>query len=216
MANDYTTSTDAFADISEGGYSSSDSPVMATFVTVASRMIDAELGRWPGFFYPSTADETRYYDGNGEQELPIDEFVSITSVSVSEQGGVASSDYTAWTSTDYYVAPYNYSSNGKPINRLVVDVVNGSKPCWYGYRKAVQVVGVPGYVKSSTDGSWTPPDLIVQATKTQALRWFLRAKQGWQDVGGNDELGKRYYKGSTELDPDVKLMLWPIKLELDR
>lgn len=209
MANDYTTSTDAFADISEGNYSSSDFTQMATFVTVASRMIDAECGRWAGFFSPSTADETRYYDGNGELELPIDEFVSITSVSVSEQGSVASSDYTLWGSSDYYTWPYNASLNGKPVNTLITDNVNGSKPGWYCYRKSVQVVGVPGYAAST-------PDLIAAAARLQAVRWFMRAKQGWQDEGGNDETLKVKYKGMTELDPDVKLMLWPFKLELDR
>lgn len=200
---DYTTSTDAFADISEGSYSSSDYPVMANFVTVASRMIDREVGRWDGFFYPSSDDVTRYYDGSGCEHQYIDEFVSITSVSVSEQGGLASTDYTLWGSSDYITEPYNTT----PIYKLTVDIHNGSKSAFDGYRKAVKVVGIAGY-------STTPPDLIAQACKIQAVRWFMRAKGGYQDVSGNDETGKRYYKGTTELDPDVRAMLWGFKLEL--
>lgn len=205
---DYTTSTDAFADISEGSYSSSDYPAMANFVTVASRMIDREFGRWDSFFYPSTDDVTRYYDGSGERQQYIDEFVSITSVSVSEQGRLESTDYTAWSSSDYLTEPYNASLNGKPINKLSVNFFNSdSKSVWYGYPKAVKVVGIAGY-------SATPPDLIAQACKVQAMRWFMRAKGGYQDVSGNDDTGKRYYKGTTELDADVRAMLWSFKLEL--
>lgn len=211
MANNYTTSTDAFADIGEGGYSSSDYPVMATFVTVASRMIDREVGRWDGFFYPSTDDVTRYYNGSGAREQEIDEFVSITSVSVSEQGSLTSSDYTAWGSSDYFTEPYNAAANGKPINKLVIDtsISGGTQSVWYGYRKAVRVVGIAGY-------SAAVPDLVAQAAKIQAIRWFMRAKGGYQDVQGNDDIGKRYYKGTTELDADVRAMLWGYKLELQR
>ncbi len=54
MANDYTSSTDAFQDISEGNYAAADFPQMGNFVTAASRLIDREIGRWDGFFYPTT------------------------------------------------------------------------------------------------------------------------------------------------------------------
>lgn len=209
MANDYTTSTDAFADISEGSYASSDYPQMTAFVTAASRMIDAEVGRWAGFFYPTTDDVTRYYDGSGYGEQEIDEFVSITSISVSEFGGVESSDYTAWSSSDYLVAPYNYAANSKPITKLIADKINGSKYGFYNYPKSVKVVGVAGYAA-------TVPDLIAQAVRIQAVRWFMRAKGGYQDVTGNDDIGRLQYKGDAELDADVKLLLWPFKLELER
>lgn len=207
--NDYTTSTDAFADISEGSYSSSDYPAMATFVTAASRLIDLEVGRWEGFFYPTTDEATRYYNGSGEEEQDIDEFASITSVSVSEQGALDSTSYSLWSSTEYYVAPYNYAQLGKPINKLIVDVLNGSKSVFYPFRKAVKVVGVPGY-------SLTPPTAIKLACRIQAVRWFMRAKGGYQDVTGTDETGRLFYKGTAQLDGDVKLLLHPFKLELDR
>lgn len=206
MANSYTSSSDCFAEIVEGGYSSSDYPQMATMVTAASRLIDAEFGRWAGFFYPSTSDETRYYDGSGLEEQDIDEFVSITTVSVAEQGETSSTGYTDWAATDYLVWPYNYNANGKPIKKLIIDI-NGNKLAFYGYRKAVKVAGVPGY-------SATPPDVVVQACKMQAVRWFMRAKQGYQDVGASVEIGGITLKGVTELDPDVKALLFPLKLEL--
>lgn len=210
MANDYTTSTDAFADISEGTYSSSDYPQMATFITAASRLIDAEVGRWPGFFYPTTDDKTDYFDGSGECQQPVDEYAAITSVSVSEQGGLSSSDYTTWTlNTDYLTWPYNATNRGLPITRLDLVAYQGTKGAFYSGQKSVKVIGVPGY-------STTTPDLVVQACKTQAVRWFMRAKGGYTDVSGNENTGQTQYKGQTMLDPDVKALLWSFKLELER
>jgi hypothetical protein len=214
VANNYTTSTDAFNDIPESGYSSSDFPSsdypnMDSFVTAASRLIDLEVGRWEGFFYPTTDDKTYYYDGSGLQEQEIDEFASITSVSVAESGGVESSDYTAWSSSDYFAFPANYANLAKPITKLIVDRLNGTKLSWYGYRKAVKIVGVPGY-------STTIPDVVALACRIQAVRWFMRAKGGYQDVTGTAENGQLFYKGQVKLDGDVKALLSNLVLELAR
>ena len=174
MANDYTTSTDAFADISEGSYTSSDYPVMANLFTVASRLIDGEFGRWAGFFYPTTDTVTYYYNGSNSDEQILDEFVSISQVSVSENGGLSSTNYTDWTvGTDYLTKPYNASNKGKPIDCLELILFNGIKRAWYGFQKSVKVMGIAGY-------SATPPELVVQACKAQAVQWFMRAKMGWQ------------------------------------
>ncbi len=216
MANDYTSSTDAFADINEGGYTSSSDysavyePAMASFVTVASRLVDAEMGRWDGFFYPTTDSQTFYYDGSGLEEQDIDEFASISAVAVAEQGGVSSTCYTAWTeNTDFLTYPYNASAKSKPITKLTIDIIDGQKSAFYRYQKAVKVTGVPGY-------STTPPDIVVQACKIQAVRWFMRAKQGYQDSGGTVEIGEMKFSKKIELDPDVKQLLKPLKLELER
>ena len=182
---------------------------MALYITAASRLFDLEVGRWEGFFYPTTDSVDKYYDGNGGCELYVDEFASISAVSVSEQGGLASSDYTAYTSTDYFFAPYNYSVNAKPITKIVVDEHNGSQMRFYGYRKAVKVTGIPGY-------STSIPAAIGQACKIQAIRWFMRAKQAYQDTGASVEMGSMKFTTKLQLDPDVKQILWPYKLELDR
>lgn len=208
MTNNYTTSTAAFATMPEGNYVSAEYPIMDDLIATASRFIDMEVGRDAGFFYPTTDEVTRYYDGSGYDEQDIDEFVSITSVSVSEEGGTSSTDYTAWAATDYFVHPYNYSTLGKPITKLIIDE-NGDKAAWYRYRKSVKVVGVAGYASST-------PSIIATACKIQAVRWFMRAKGGWQDVSGNSDFGQLRYKGATELDGDIKLMLHNYKLELDR
>ena len=176
--------------------------VLQGMITGASRLIDKEVGGWANYFYPTTDDQTRYFDGNGEEEIYIDPLVSLTSVYVSESGGRASTSYTAWTeNTDFYVSPYNYSAIGAPIQSLVID--NGSKGNWGTTRKGVKVTGVFGY-------SSYPPADIQQACKITAMRWFMRAKQSWQDTSVNAAIGEMLYTQS--LDPDVKEILKPYKI----
>lgn len=204
---DYSSSTDAFADMSEGNYSSSDYPQMASFITAASAMIDAEIGVWRGFFNPSATEVTRYYNGSGESEQIIDPFAGISAVYMSEAGGVGSTDYTLLSSSDYFFYPYNYAENNKPITKIIMDTINGSQfGSFYSFRKAVKVVGVAGYAT-------TIDPRINQACKMQSIRWFMRAKQGYQDTGANVEVGQMMIKGTLQLDPDVRQLLYPFKLE---
>lgn len=207
LANNYTTVGQAFGDISEGNYSSSDYPQMGDFITSASRLIDAELGVWPGFFSPSSAVVTRYYNGSGCDEQSIDMFAAITSVSMSEQGGVGSTDYTLLSASDYYFYPYNYAENGKPITKIVMDTINNPQfGAFYSFRKAVKVVGIAGY-------SINIDPRILQACKMQAVRWFMRAKQGYQDTGASVDVGQMTFSSKLTLDPDVKQLLYSFKLE---
>jgi hypothetical protein len=69
------------------------------------------------------------------------------------------------------------------------------------------VTGIPGY-------SATPPDIIAQACRMQAVRWFMRGKQGYQDTGANINIGGLSFDKTLELDPDIRQLLWSIKLEL--
>jgi hypothetical protein len=207
MANDYTTSTDAFADMSEGNYATSDYGQMATFVTTASRLIDLEVGKWPGFFFPTTDTVDLYYDGSNCDELEIDMFASISAVAVSEQGGVESSDYTALSSSDYVTWPYNVSTKQKPIKKLIIDNLNASPvvSIWPRYRKAVKVSGIPGYYTST-------PDVVARACRRQALQWFMSAKQGYQQEGASANIGGMTFT-TERLDSNIKEMLWPYILE---
>jgi len=178
--------------------------VIQGMITGASRLIDKEVGGWPNYFYPTTDDQTRYYDGSGEVDLYVDPIISLTSVYVSESGGRSLTDYTAWTeNTDYFVWPYNYSSIGVPIQMLLVDNDAGGKGSWGTTRKGIKITGVFGY-------SSYPPADIQQACKITAMRWFMRAKQSWQDTSVNAAMGEMLYTQS--LDPDVKEILKPYKI----
>ena len=203
---DYCSSTDVMAQLPESGLSSStDYDIqLGVLCTAASRFIDKEVGRWPNFFSPTTDGETRYFDGNGEQELNIDPLVTLTTLSVSEEGNYSSSDYTDWTeNTDFYVWPYNATASSEPITRVIVDH-NGDKMNWTRFKKAVKITGIFGY-------SSTVPDLIKMAATAQVIRWYMKAKQAWQDGSANPEMGMMVY--AKRLDPDIKEMLWPFVLD---
>lgn len=204
---DYTTSTDVKAQIAEG-FASTDTSydtLLAALITSASRLIDREVGKWPDYFYPSTSDTVRYFDGNETPHLWIDDAVSITTVSVSDSGGRESSDYTDWSSSDWIAWPYNTT----PITRIDVDVLNGSYSLFDAYPKSVKVTGVFGY-------SATPPEDVRQACEIQVLRWFMRAKQAYADNGANAAFGQVNInlgtRTSNRLDPDVAAILWPYKI----
>jgi hypothetical protein len=203
---DYVTVEELRADMVDSGLASSTDydVVIGELITAASRLIDREVGGWPNYFYPTTDDTTRYFDGSGEEEQYIDAMVSLTSVSVSESGGRASANYTDWTEdTDFYVWPYNYTGKSIPIEKLIVDNSSGSKGKFSEVRKGVKVTGIFGY-------SATPPNDIEQATKIQSMRWFMRSKQAYQDTGASERLGQMLY--TQELDPDVKRLLIPYKV----
>lgn len=206
MANAYCTTTDIQEGLVDSGLSTSTDTAYTNLfgymATRASRLIDREVAKWPGYFYPTTDGETRYFDGSGEDVQEIDDCLSITSIGVAEEGGVASTSYTTWTeNTDFYVAPYNYSALGLPFNELVIDW-NGSQSVWYRYRKAVKITGIWGY-------STTVPDDVKQAVVIQATRWFARSRQMYQDASANPEVGQIFM---TKLDPDVAQILWHYKV----
>lgn len=198
---DYCSSSDIKSDIPDSPLASTTDTTydtaLATFITAASRLIDKEVGREPNYF-ASTDSQTRYFDGSGEVTQEIDECHTLTSVAVSESGGTAAADYTAWTlDTDYYVWPYQYAALGVPICRLIADW-NGNKIVFAPFRKALKIVGQFGY-------SALPPDDIKMATKIQAVRLFARAKQLYQDAGASAQTGQLIYAQS--LDPDIKEIL---------
>ena len=148
---DYVTVAEIKADMpdSDIGTLNDYDAVLSEFITSACRLIDKEVGGWANYFDAPSTDATRYYDGSGEEEQWIDPMVSLTTVSVSESGGRASSNYTDWTEdTDFYVWPYNYVDLGLPIEKLVVDNDSGSKGVFDAFKKGVKVVGKFGYSAS--------------------------------------------------------------------
>jgi hypothetical protein len=58
--------------------------------------------------------------------------------------------------------------------------------------------------------SATPPADIKQACKIQTVRWFMRAKQGYQDSSASAAMGEMIF--IKELDPDVKTLLMPYQI----
>lgn len=179
---------------------------LALLATQASRAIDKYTGREDGA-YAVTTDTVRYFDGNGKLNLLVDEICSTDiTVEVAESGqidhsfGTTDGNYTTWSSTEFTEFPYNAIAKGQPITELHIDPVNGSKPGWYRYPKAVRLTAYYGY--STSDNT---PELIKKACLIQAVRWFKRSDQAFQDTGAIIELGQLVY--TQELDPDIRAIL---------
>lgn len=203
MANDYATLEDVQELLSDTNLGVGYDSLIEGLITRASRLIDRLTNRGEGAYAAST-DETRYFDGSGGSELWIEELAAApTSVSVAETGDVdgaagTGGTYTLWSTSDYLLWPYNALLRGEPYVRLDIDLLNGSKGMWYGFRKGVKVVGKFGW-------STAAPEDVKQGTLITAVRWFKRAQQAFQDTGAILELGQlRYVKA---LDPDVEEMV---------
>ena len=203
MTNDYATLSELQASMPGSGISSTDYESLLTdLLTRASRAIDRFTKRAPGAYAVTSSDEqTRYYDGSGSATQYLDEMAAAPSyVGVSEAGGVASTDYTTYPSTDYFIEPVNAPYEGMPYTHLVLDQLNGGKALWYSLSHSVKVTAAFAYALSTAI-----PDEIVQATIIQAARWFKRGQQAFQDTGAIAELGQLTYTQS--LDPEVKAII---------
>jgi hypothetical protein len=202
MANSYVTNTQIKALMPDTTWGTSYDTLLTTLAERASRAIDRFTGREQGAYAVST-DTTRYFDGAGGVEQWIDEMAALpTTVAVAETGIIDGSantggTYTTWAAADYVPWPDNALAQGKPIMRLDVELLSGSKTIWTSYRRAVKITGKFGY--STTAG--TPPE-VVQATAIQAVRYFKRSQQAYTDTGAIVELGQLRYV--SEIDPDVK------------
>lgn len=184
---------------------------LAALITSASRAIDGYVGVEDDYFHISAKDhgstdgsQTRYFDGTGDYSIRIDDYVDIVSLQVSYGGGVASSDYTTISSSDYFMQPYNAQSKRKPYNTIEIDAYNSSVEPFARYKKSVKITAMFGY-------SLTPPDDVTQACITMVVRYFMRAKSAFQDAGANPTMGQMFYV--RELDPDVKTLLHKYVME---
>lgn len=206
MATDYCSLSEVQAAMPDSSFATSHDPILTALITRASRLFDKQVKRWPGYFAAGT-DETRYFDGapHGIEQL-IDELAAApTSVAVTQTGVIDNAagiggEYVPYSTSDYLLWPYNAPQVGRPYQKLVLDIQNGSQASWYGFRKGVKIVGKFGY---STPAN--TPDEIRQAVIIQVVRWFKRGQQAFQDVGAIVDLGQLKYV--QRLDPDLAEVL---------
>jgi hypothetical protein len=103
---------------------------------ILSRWIDNHTRRT---FYPETA--TKYYDGDGQTDLWIDDLFSIDSVAYSDDDGAT---YTALTSADYIPMHGEDYNSPKSYNLLRIDVT-GDLNTWPRGQKSVRIIGDWGF-----------------------------------------------------------------------
>jgi hypothetical protein len=171
--------------------------LLKILVEASSRQIDTHLGLEPGAFLVDS-DEVRYFTGSGTTQQWVDALAATpTTVEMDLVGDQVT--YTAISSGDYTLWPRNAALLGQPYYRL--DIVRLGSPTYYTWRR------FPDSIKITGKFGWSiaVPAYVQQVTTIQAVRWFKRAQQAFQDVGAIRELGQlQYVKG---IDPDLQVFL---------
>lgn len=173
---------------------SEDDAALARAVMAASRAIDAATGRR---FHTTAADETRYFthradDGNS---LYPGDMVSITTVATDDTGN---GTYTAWSASDYVLAPRNAALDGKPYREIYLAPL-GVKSFPAGVRDGVKLVGKFGYAA-------TAPRAVEEACNLIAMRLWKKDDVLF-GLGGTDRLGVVRLASQIMADPEIAILL---------
>lgn len=97
---------------------SSFSTQISAWIEAVEEYIDRVTGR---NFIADEEATARYYDGDGEHTLLIDDAVEVTEVAVGEDDyGGTFSTVPSTGSTRYFLEPANYAAKGYPITKIVL------------------------------------------------------------------------------------------------
>lgn len=178
--------------------------VIALLLSAASRAIDGLCNRPDGFKADSVAT-ARSYVGTSDTYTYIDEAVDVQMLEIKQGRG---EPWYAVTLGDWL--PFTGSPDAPNYNRLPyhgvmlagdlgpVSIADGRSAPGVPTMPTIRVTARWGY-------SDTVPDLVIQATITQASRWFKRGQSAWADAAAINDFGQLFFVKS--LDPDVELML---------
>ena len=100
---------------------------LTDWITAVTNYIDNYTGK----SFEKTVDEIRYFDGNGKNEIQIDDFISISSVEILELNST-DVDYTLTegANSDYITSPYNDIPKyllKMTINSQIANFLSGEK-----------------------------------------------------------------------------------------
>ena len=112
--------------------SAGQSASISSWITAVQRYID----NYTHCKFEQVVGETRYFDGNGLTELVLDEFISLTSVTVLEVDGTTLQTLTEGDDQDFITYPYNETTKFRII--LQPSSAIGYFP---SRRKSVKIVG---------------------------------------------------------------------------
>ena len=202
--SDYITASDIKAATPDGNWSSTYDTLLASLASDASRAIDSYCGWWPGAFAVTT-DSARVYDGSGVARQRIDPLCAEpTLVEMTLTGDLSAYTTIPATNTlnsnpNYYGGPVNALASETPYYvYLDLNILYGQYFTWYQFPRAIRVTGKWGFAT-------TAPAAIQRATLIQAVRWFKRGQQAFQDTGAVLELGQLTY--TKALDPEVGALI---------
>ena len=145
-----------------------DDTLLTAFLEAASRSVDSDCGR---VFY-ETADETRWFDGDGTDTIMLPDLISMSAITVEDE------TVTTWAeNTDYWLAPLN--SSPKYAIKRVAGVFTADT-------RNVSITGHWGFA--------AVPTLVAECTYQRACRMWRR-KSG--DLLTSERIGPYAYTRST-------------------
>lgn len=113
-------------------------PSFSTWITSVISMVEAYVDQYCGTTFANSTAETRYFDGSGNNELPIGPCQSLTSVQLLNIDGNVLATLTA--TTDYYLYPLNDTIK----NKLVLAPA-GQYQAFPEQARGVKIAGTWGY-----------------------------------------------------------------------
>lgn len=166
--------------------------MLESIIEASSRWIDLYCQRR---FY--SASETRTFDVMSNEEVFVDDLLSVTSLKTDSDGD--GTFETTWTAnTNYLLHPYNAALENKPYTR-VLRSENGGYEFPAGVKKCVQIYGSFGYCSAANQ-----PKVIKEACILQSIKLFKRREAPF-GISGTNQFG--VMQVVPELDNDVKLLL---------
>jgi hypothetical protein len=129
--------------------SAGESALMTSWIAAVKRFIE----NYTHCVFEQEAAATRYFDGNGQNELNVDEFLSISALVILETDGTELQTLTEGASSDFITYPYNVSPKFKIILQP-----SSSIQSFPNRRRSVKITGT--WNNSST----VPDDIALAAT----------------------------------------------------
>lgn len=154
------------------------------------KLIDNFTGR---NFKADTSASYRYYNGDGSQELNIDDCVEVSEVNIGSNYYGDSFDEVGTTGVDrYYVLPNNYAAEGYPIDKLHLR----SRFFTLGFQNQK--------IKAKWGYSTTPPDDIIYAATVLVASVYKAGRSG--AIGGikSERIGEYNVSFGADSEEEVK------------
>ena len=179
----------------------------------ASQAIDNYCNRPDGFLSSAIAT-ARYYSGQGNPWLMIDECTSIILVAVKDSG--TDTTYTSWATTDWQAAsgnPENPNWNRLPYDLLVAlptgnysNFISGQFMSMRGFLPTSEVAFTTPTVQVTANWGYatTTPPAIKQACIALSARWYKQGQAAWADTLASPELAQLIYRRENL---DIRMML---------
>lgn len=179
-----------------------DDVVLEQLIAAAQQCINGICNRPDGFVADATAT-ARLFAGSNRLDMRIGECVEVTLV---ESKHPTETTWTAWQAGHWLTFsgdPRDPDFNRLPFTQLMVAPVSAHAFFPAGRRGSIAVPTI----RVTARWGYAPvvPDVIRQATMTQAAKWYKRGQSSWDDVIANAEFGTLNFRQA--MDPDVMLML---------